>query len=434
MAVGSDDAQAAIRTAAVVATGEELVGGTTVDTNSSWIARKLRPLGVPLVEIRVVSDGLETIRDAVAEVARKVDLLLVTGGLGPTPDDRTRDALAAAAGVPLEEDPQAAALLAAWFARLGRTPSASNARQALLPRGAKALRNERGSAPGIEMSIGRARVIAMPGVPGELRAMVEDAVLPLVKRAATGPAILERVLQVVGLPESVAGERIARWMEREEPPLVSDTVKHGVIRVCAADRDDEAGRARLAECVGDMKAALGDHVFAEGDVSLEEVVVARLRERKESVAIAESCTGGLIAAAITDVPGSSEVFVEAHVVYANEAKVRVLAVPTELIERHGAVSEEVARAMAEGVRARAGTKWGLATTGIAGPAGGSPEKPVGLVHLAVAGPEGEGTRHSRRQLPGDRESVRRFAVIGTLDLLRRALLDSGRIASGQNLR
>jgi nicotinamide-nucleotide amidase len=416
--VSASPATAPLRVAAIVATGEELVRGSTVDTNSAWIARRLRAAGVPILRITVVGDGLDAIRDAVLASAREADLLVVTGGLGPTPDDRTRDALAAAANVPLERDADAAAQLSEWFARLGRTPSESNARQALLPRGARAIRNQRGSAPGIDLTLGRARVVAVPGVPGEMRAMVDEAVMPLVRAAGATP-VVERWLQVCGLPESVLGERIGAWMRRTEPPLVSDTVSHGVITVCASDRDDTDGRKRLDACIAAMRAALGDHVFSDRDESLAERIVADLRARRATLALAESCTGGMIAAAITDVPGSSEALLEACVTYANESKSRTLGVPEELLREHGAVSDPVARAMAEGIRRRANATFGVATTGIAGPTGGTPEKPVGLVHLAVATPTT--TIHARRLYPGDRDSIRRFAVTGALDLLRRNL-------------
>jgi nicotinamide-nucleotide amidase len=405
--------------AALLATGEELVRGAIVDSNSAWIARRLAPLGIEVAEVRVVGDQPAAIEQAVRELSQRVDLLIVGGGLGPTPDDRTRDAIAAAAGVALATDPEAAAQLAAWFARLGRAPSASNARQALLPIGARAIANPRGSAPGIALAIGRAQLFALPGVPAEMRPMIDAAVVPWIRARGAGTPWIERLLQVVGLPESVAGERVARFMESPDPPRVSDTVRFGVVTFCASDRDDAAGRARLDACIAGMRAALGDHVYAEGETTLAQHVVARLRARGETVAVAESCTGGLIAAALTDVAGSSDVFGEGCVTYAAAAKTRTLNVAADLIEREGVVSKAVACAMAEGVRARAGATFGVATTGIAGPDGGTAERPVGLVHYAVAGPAG--TLHLRRQFPGDREAVRQFALLAALDLLRRQL-------------
>jgi len=412
-------ADSPIRSAAVLATGEELVRGAVIDTNSAWLARRLRGCGVTVAEIRVVSDSQEAVRAAILDLSARVDLLVVTGGLGPTPDDRTRDALASAAGVPLERDAGCAERMAARLGALGRKPSPSNERQALLPRGGAPIENPIGSAAGIEIAIGGARVVALPGVPAELRAMVDGSLLPRVRAAAAGPPIAERLLQVAGLPESVAGERIAAWMAAPGPPLVSDTVRDGVITICASDRDDAAGRARLESCVAEMRAALGDHVFSGRDETLAEFVVAELRRQSATVAIAESCTGGMVAAALTDVAGCSDVLPEACVTYVDAAKRRSLRIAAGLLERCGAVSEEVARAMAAGVRERAGTTFGLSVTGIAGPGGGAPGKPVGLVHVAVRGPRGE--LHARRIHPGDRGSIRRSAVTGALDLLRRAL-------------
>jgi nicotinamide-nucleotide amidase len=407
-----------IRKVAILSTGEELVRGAIADTNAPYVAGALRPFGAQVVEVRQVGDGLEAIGAAARELSSRCDLLVVSGGIGPTADDRTREAIASAAGVALREEPAALAEVEAYFQRMGRTPSASNRQQALLPAGATVVRNPVGSAPGFALTIGAALVVVLPGVPGEMRAMVAAAVVPLVRARNGGLGGESRLLQVVGLPESVVGERIDAWMRRREP-LVSVTVAAGCVTICASDTSDAAGRSRLDECMAAMRSALGDHLFAEGDVTLAAHVVERLRESRRTVALAESCTGGLVAAAITDVPGSSEVFLESSVVYANDAKSRSVAVPDALLREHGAVSEAVARAMAEGVRGASGATFGVATTGIAGPGGGTPEKPVGLVHFAVAGPDG--TRHLGKRFPGDRAMVRSFAVTTALDLLRRAL-------------
>lgn len=409
----------AVRTVALVATGEELVRGAIVDSNSAWLARRIRALGLELSEVRVVGDQQRDIERAVRELAERVDLLIVGGGLGPTEDDRTRHALAVAAGVALASDPEAQAQLAKWFELRGRTPSPSNARQALLPIGARALPNSRGSAPGIALGMGRAACFALPGVPSELRAMFDEQVVPWLRTRLDRAPFCERLLQVVGLPESVVGERVARWMESPDPPGVSDTVRFGVVTLCVSDRDDVAGRARIEACVAELRGALGQHLFAEGDTTLAAHVVARLLARSATVAVAESCTGGLIAAALTDVPGSSQVFHEGCISYADAAKVRALGLSPALLAAEGAVSEAVARAMASAVRTKTGSTFGVASTGVAGPTGGSAAIPVGVVHLALAGPDG--VRHDRRHFPGDRDSVRQFAVIGALDLLRRAI-------------
>lgn len=404
---------------ALLATGEELVRGAVIDRNSGWLARRLRSLGLEVSEARLVGDGQQAIERAVRELAARAPFVIVGGGLGPTEDDRTRHALAAAAGVALASDAAALAQVSAWFAARGRTPSHSNERQALLPLGARPIANALGSAPGIALRIGTAEVRALPGVPAELRAMFDAEVARELLALAGAVPWTERLLQVAGLPESVVGERVARFMAAPGLPRVSDIVRYGVVTLCAADRDDADGRERLERCVAAMKAALGDHCFAEGDVSLAAAVVSRLLATGATVALAESCTGGSVAAAVTDVPGASAVFLEGAVTYAATAKTRALGVPEALIARHGAVSEAVARAMAEGVRTRAGATWGVAVTGVAGPGGGSEAVPVGSVHFAVAGPGS--TVHVARRYPGDREMVRQFAVGGALDLLRRQL-------------
>lgn len=405
--------------AALVATGEELVRGGVSDGNSAWLARRLRSFGFAVSSIRVVGDGEAAIARAVGEAIAEAAVVVVGGGLGPTEDDRTRHALAVVAGVALTEDPAAAQQVAEWFIARARQPSASNRRQALLPAGAEPLRNPRGSAPGIALAVGGATLFALPGVPAELRAMFDAEVAPRLRAIGAAAPWHERWLQVVGLPESVVGERVAEWMARTGPPYVSDNVRYGVVTLCVSDRDDAAGRERAAACIAAMRATLGDHCYAEGEESLAEHVIRRLRAASATVALAESCTGGLVAAALTEVAGASHALVEAAVTYCDAAKSRALGVPPELLATAGAVSPAVACAMAEGVRRVSGASFGLATTGIAGPDGGTEKTPVGTVHLAVAGPAG--TRQVVRRYPGDRAMVRQFALHGALDLLRRAL-------------
>jgi nicotinamide-nucleotide amidase len=404
---------------AILSTGEELLRGAIADTNAQFLARTLRRAGGVAIEIRQVGDGREEIARAAGELARRCDLLVVTGGLGPTADDRTREALADAAGVGLKEDAAAAAGVAAFFRRLGREPSPSNRQQAFVPEGARVVPNPIGSAPGFELAIGPARAVALPGVPAEMKAMVNATLLPGLSAEPGALAQEERLLQVAGLAESVVGERIDAWLRRTEPPLVSVTVSAGHLTVAVTDRGDAEGRSRLAAAASELRRLLGAHVFAEGETTLAQHVVTRLRARGETVALAESCTGGLVGAALTDVPGSSQVFLEGCVTYSEAAKIRALNVPAALLAAHGAVSEEVARGMADGVRRRAGATWGVAVTGVAGPDGGSAAAPVGCVHLARAG--ANGVEHVRKQFPGDRGLVRAFAVTAALDLLRRGL-------------
>ena len=283
---------APLRRVALLSTGEELISGAIADTNAPWIARTLKRLGALVVEARQVGDGRAAIAAAARERAARCDLLVVTGGLGPTAADRTREALADAAGVALREDAAARAQVEAYFARLGRTASASNRQQALLPAGARVVANPVGSAPGFTLEIGGALALALPGVPHEMKSMVEGSLVPLL-RARNG-ALSAGAPPAGRRPRRVGRQRAHRFMVRRAgPPLVSVTVTAARVTICASDASDAAGRARLDECVAAMRAALGDHVFAEGDATLAETVVARLRET-ETVALAESCTGGLI--------------------------------------------------------------------------------------------------------------------------------------------
>jgi nicotinamide-nucleotide amidase len=404
---------APLRRVALLSTGEELIRGAIADTNAPWIARTLKRLGALVVEARQVGDGRAAIAAAARELAARCDLLVVTGGLGPTADDRTREALADAAGVALREDAAARAQVEAYFARLGRTASASNRQQALLPAGARVVANPVGSARAYAESEGArartARRAARDEVDGGDRSC---------RCCGRGTARSRTRAPPAGrrLAESVVGS--ASVMDAAPTTARLGDGDGGRVTICASDASDAAG-GRASTRRAAMRAALGDHVFAEGDATLAETVVARLRETRRTVALAESCTGGLIAAALTDVPGSSEALLEGSVPYSEPAKIRSAGVTEAQLREHGAVSEEVARAMAEGTRARAGATFGVATTGIAGPGGGTAERPVGLVHFAVAGPDG--VVHFKKVFPGDRAMVRSFAVTTALEMLRRAL-------------
>lgn len=404
-------------TAAVVSTGEELVTGRCVDSGSVFIARTLLRAGIRVVEVRQVGDSIDDIRLSLEELSPRSRFIVVTGGLGPTEDDRTREALAEWTGQVLVEHPQARAQLDQWFARLGRPISVSNLRQTRMPQGAVLLTNPIGTAPGFSMDHGGTTVFCLPGVPEEMQRMLVDAVVPEVRVRASLPAFSEQHLKVVGLPESVVGERIAHWMQRS-PPCVSVTIHGGVVDVCALDVEDPAGERRLRETLSGMREVLGDHVFAAADQGIAAHVVERLKAEKRTVAVAESCTGGAIASALVAIPGASEVFVEGCVVYSEAAKLRI-GVDQQLLDRRSPVSEAIALSMADAVRARAGTSHGLASTGFLGPDGGTAECPVGTVFIAVSGPD---RRVSRRLfLTGSREGIRERAVVQALDLLRREL-------------
>ncbi len=406
-------------TAAIVASGDELMTGRRVDTNSSAIQTYLRRLGIRVVECRQVGDEEGEICRCLKEAVQVASIVVTTGGLGPTEDDRMRAAVASAAGVELQHSAEAEATIREFFARLGRPASPSNSRQALIPGGGRVLKNESGTAPGFEIEVGQATLFALPGVPREMHWMMKNRVLPALRTRFEEAPYEHELLQVVGLPESVLGEKIESWMDERSLPSVGVTAHIGVITISIADRANEEGRSRLLRCVEELRTTLGRAIFSRGETTLEEHVVEALRQSGSTVAVAESCTGGMIGSWLTRVAGASEVFLEGCITYSNAAKERTLKVPAAILEQHGAVSEETARAMAEGVRARAGTTYGLSVTGIAGPGGGSPDKPVGRVHVAVATP-GE-THHRRLDLRGDRHVVRRRASVSALDLLRRQL-------------
>lgn len=411
-----------MRTGAIVSVGEEILAGDIVDTNAAWIAGRLRALGIALRSVRVVGDEILRIKGAIEDSAASADLVVVTGGLGPTDDDLTREGLAAALGVELQEDAAAREGLLAWFRGRGREPSRSNLRQAQVPDGAAAMPNPVGTAPGIAAPLAESVVFLLPGVPAEMRRMFDDEVIPrITSRGLVSRAPGRIKVRAIGLPESEVGERIARWMGEGRDPMVGITVSGGTITVTmtAWEMDDAALEAVAVE----VESALGDAVFGRGEDRLEGRVVHDLVRTNKTLAVAESCTGGLIASLVTAIPGASEVFVEGLTTYSNGAKERRLGVRPETLAQHGAVSEAVAREMAEGLARDAGVDFALSVTGIAGPGGGSDEKPVGLVFFGVVC--GTQTSVVRRIFPDDtRTEIQLRAARFGLDLVRRAIVES----------
>ncbi len=411
--------------ATVLTIGNELLAGRTVDTNFAFLARLLASAGVDVHRHATVGDDRAAILTAVRAALAESDLVVVSGGLGPTADDMTRDALADLTGRPLREDREVAAGVAARYARLGRTLTAVARRQALLPAGMELLRNPIGLAPGLWHREGGRIVCALPGVPREFEAMVRDVLLPRLRAErpdlSPPPAV---ILRTIGVPESDLAQRI----ESEGIDLAGVRIAYlpgpGGVDVQVTGLSVGAQAAARVERVAEAIAARFAHdVFARGEESIEEVVGRLLAARGQTLALAESCTGGLVGSRVTRVPGSSAYFAGGIVAYANEAKVAVLGVSAELLAEHGAVSGEVAAAMARGARERFGADLGLAVTGIAGPGGGTEEKPVGLVHVAVAGSGGEEGAVTRRyQLLGDRQQIRERAAALALDLVRRSCL------------
>ncbi len=404
--------------AVILAVGNELISGATVDTNSAYLSERLARRGIAPVRHVVVGDDAEAIAAAVTEAAGSADVVIVTGGLGPTADDLTRQGLAAAMGTELREDPRQAERIGAFFAVRGREMKPSNRAQALVPIGAEPIDNDGGTAPGIAARLGAAVVFALPGVPPEMEAMFETAVLPRLPRAGS---IAVRRIHCFGTGESDIGERIADLMAPGANPAVGTTAKAGVItvRINAAGASEEAAGAAADAVAAEVRRRLGTLVFGEGDQTLAAAVGEALRSARQTLAAGESCTGGMIGEMITSVAGASDYFLGGVVAYSNEAKVRLLGVPAAEVEARGAVSEPVAAAMATGACRRFGADWGLAVTGIAGPAGGSPDKPVGLVYVGLAGPGGAAVQ--RHVFPGDRQQVRRRSALAALNHLRLAL-------------
>jgi nicotinamide-nucleotide amidase len=408
--------------AVVLTIGSELLLPGRRDTNAEWLIARLSQAGVATLWRAAVGDDRERIAALVRAAAAAAEVVILTGGLGPTEDDRTREALAIGLDRPLERDPAMVERIAALFASRGRTATPSQARQADRPRGSSWIPNPLGSAPGILLAEGGRVIASLPGVPAEMKAMVEASLAPLLAAAAPAP-IVSRTLRIAGRPESYVEERVR---DLYATPGTQTTILAGPgtveLVISAAGRDRQEASARMAELEAAMRARLGPDVFGADSDTLASVVGSLLAARGKTVAVAESCTGGLLGGAFTDVPGSSAWFRGGLIGYANDLKTSLAGVPAEMIAAEGAVSEAVARALAAGARRTCGSDYGLGVTGIAGPEGGRPDKPVGTVHVALDD-AGSG-RAVRLDWPGDRDLIRRRAVTVALDLLRRRLLDS----------
>jgi len=411
--------------AAIVAVGSELLGPDRLDTNSLLLTGVLEAHGVELRRKLVVGDDRDELAGVLRDLVAAYDLVLVTGGLGPTTDDVTREAAADAMGRTLCLDEAVLATIEERFSAFGRQMPAVNRRQAMVPDGpAEVLPNPRGSAPGLRLDVpGGAALFLFPGVPRELEGMVAERLVPWLA-LRSGGARRERIaLKVASMAESAVEERIAPAYDEFGKEAITVLAGSGEITVrCVAGGPEEERRARLREMEERIAGLLGDSVYTrQEDDTLEAAVGRLLLERGQSLVTAESCTGGLVAERLTRVPGSSGCFLGGAVVYTDRLKTSLLGVPEAMLAEHGAVSEPVARAMAEGARRHLGADWAVAITGIAGPAGGSEEKPVGTVHLAWAGPDGT-VDHRHVRFPGSREWVRALSAQAALEGIRRRLL------------
>jgi len=401
----------------IISIGSELMAGRIADTNAAYLSDQLNRAGLTVTRHTAVGDRREHILHVLRAAADRADTVIITGGIGPTPDDITRHAVAEMCDVTLVEIPQALQNLRAIFARLGRKPSKSNFVQASIPETAQLIPNPAGTASGFRIRHRGCTFFVLPGVPGEMKRMFTDSVLPELRKHDRKSVII-KCIQAYGLGESVIGERLRDLMGEHRNPEVATQAREGVItiRVTAKGTDEIEAEARLTPALNRIRKRLGEVVFAEGEISLAHAVAGLLEKTNVTLALAESCTGGELAARLTDVPGISRFFLEAAVTYGNEAKTRRLGVPASLIQRHGAVSEPVANAMALGMRKRSHADIALAITGIAGPSGGSKTKPVGLVYIALADESGATVEEAR--FAGDRAQVRNRAVKRALNRLR----------------
>ena len=408
--------------AVIFSQGDELTTGQIVDTNSAWIARELWAAGVVVRQMVTIPDHLGDLTAAFSAAAARAPVVICTGGLGPTSDDLTAEAVAAALGSALVERPEALAQIEARYRAWDREMRPVNRKQALLPPAAAVLENTRGTAPGFAVELGGSVVYCLPGVPHEMREMIRAAVMPdLQQRFALAPAVMRQIGVV--MPESHMADALSAVDLRGAEVGFRADVAGNLVKL----RFPPGTPAAVADAAQQAaRAALGDAVFSDGEPDVAVVVSEQLRARGETVAVAESCTGGQLCARLVAIPGASRWVLEGAVLYANAAKIRTCGVSPELIEAHGAVSEPVARQLAAGIRARAGADWGVGITGVAGPGGGRPGKPVGTVHMAIAGPDGE-VAHRRSRVPGDRTQVTARSVTAALLFLHRQLC---RVGSG----
>lgn len=417
--------------AVIIAVGSELLGTDRLDTNSLRLTATLLRHGVELRRKVVVGDSEAEIATQVGLALADAELVLMTGGLGPTADDVTKEATAAALGRELIFDESILRTIERRFERMHRKMAAVNRRQAYVIAGAAVLANPRGTAPGLRVDLecdregnpGQHSIFLFPGVPVELHGLIELELEPWLAERSGGIALETATLRVACVPESDVEEMIAPAYAEFGRQAITVLASPGDIRVCLTAAGPTAERAaRLAAMTDRVAGLLGESLYSRREEDdLETVVGALLRSAGATLTTAESCTGGLVAQRITRVPGSSDYFLGAAVTYANSLKEQLLGVPGALLEEHGAVSEPVARAMAEGVVRLTGSSFGLAVTGVAGPGGGTAAKPVGTVHFAVAERDGA-TEHRKIAVPGDRERVRYFSSQVGLELLRRRLL------------
>lgn len=409
--------------AEIISVGTELLLGQTVDTDAVYISRLFAELGIDLHLRSTVGDNFERVVDAVRAALSQVDLVVTIGGLGPTEDDLTKEAVAEALGVELVSDEAAANRIKQFFVSRGLIMPARNLKQALVPREGRGFANDVGTAPGAVFEHEGKIVIVLPGPPQEFVPMVEECVLPYLReKTGVAPSIIKsRVLKIVGLGESAVEEQVIDLLETKNPtvaPLAHMGEVH--LRITAKAEDADTAGLMIREVELKLRERLGDVVFGADEETLEQVVIEKLIEQNQTIAVAESCTGGLLAHRLTNISGSSAALLAGIVAYSNESKIKFLEAPREIIDEHGAVSHETAKAMALGVRTVTGADIGMGITGIAGPGGATTTKPVGLVYIALSTEEGVSSVEYR--FSGNRLDVKASGAQAALVMLRRHLL------------
>ena len=415
-----------MRNASIISIGNEVLSGQTLDTNAAYLSTKLLSIGVLVVSSYTVADNIDLIVRSLKLASDDADVVLATGGLGPTDDDLTRQAFAKFLGTELQLQNELLRKIQDFFTSRNLQMPQKCAIQAYIPTGAKALANNIGTAPGIMAEVKGKLLIALPGVPSEMRQMFEESVLPEIKKLATDQAVVVRKLKCFGTGESNIAELLGHLCRRGRNPLINCTVEHGVItlQIIATAKDENRAQQMAEKDEKLLTKLLGELLFGTGEQTLAEVVGQKLARQKKTIAVAESCTGGCLAKLITDVPGASRYFTQGWVTYSNHAKITELGVPAESIEKYGVVSDKIAQAMAQGARKKAGTDFAIAVTGIAGPTGGSEQKPVGLVYISVDADSGCETKRfifshaCPRAERRDRHSIRLRIARAALNMLR----------------
>jgi nicotinamide-nucleotide amidase len=411
--------------AEIIAVGSELLTPDRLDTNSLFLTEELNKLGIEVLRKTIVGDTRELLTEAFREALNRVSLVIASGGLGPTEDDLTRETVADLLHRQLKRNDEVVRAIEARFRSFKRDMPSVNLRQAMVPEGAEVLNNPRGTAPGLWLEDAGRMIALLPGPPRELKPLFLEEVLPRLQRRVSGVRMHKRELRVTGLGESHVEERIRPIYTRYTDVNTTILASPGEIQIHLRYWTEDAVRANqtLDEMVRSFELALGDRIFAHTVASLEEVVAEILINNRATIAAAESCTGGLLAERLTRIPGSSSYFLGGVVCYSNEMKTAWADVPPDMIAAKGAVSTEVAIALAEGIRRRVGSALGVGITGVAGPGGGSEEKPIGTVHIALASPIG--VKERQVHLPGDREMVRFHASQVALDIIRMHFLYNG---------